>query len=209
MQLYTRNLLVLSTLMLSFACGGEDDEKSGGPVASGVAKDKQLSALTQAEAEQLGKSFAESMNVPELIRGMCTMGAVFASLLAPMDGAMPAQSCEQLVEQCVEGAASNPAMATAGNAPALPTAATGYMGCTVTVGELEGCLTASIKVMTEAFGSIQCGQDLSAMEGGGAVNASPASIAECKNLTTACPTVFADPAGSDVEFETTPTSSAP
>lgn len=195
MQFITRNILVLSTLMLSFACGGDDDDKGGGSVSSGVAKDKQLSALTQAEAEQLGKSFATSLNVPELIQGMCTLTATFAAAFAPMDGSMPAQSCEQLTQQCVDSAKSNPATATAGNAPALPTTTTGYMGCNVTVGELETCLGASVKMMTAAFGSIKCGQDLSML----AITPTT-EIEECKALTAACPTVLADPAGTDVEL---------
>lgn len=194
MQLITRNILVLSTLMLSFACGGDDDDKGGGSVSSGVAKDKQLSALTQAEADQLGKSFASSLNVPELIEGMCTLTATFAAAFAPMDGSMPAQSCEMLTQQCVDGAKSNPATVTSSNAPALPTTTAGYMGCNATVGELETCLGASVKVMSAAFGSIKCGQDLSML------NITPTTeIEECKALSAACPTVIADPAG-DVEL---------
>jgi hypothetical protein len=191
----SRSLLVLSMLMSPIACGGEDDDKGGGgstTVESGVDTAKPLNMLTQEEVTQLNESYTASLSSQKVIDAMCNFAGVFATAFPVMEGEMMGPTCEEVVSQCKQAAAMNPAAASQGTAATLPATNTAFAQCNVTVGELEACLTASVEMLATVFGSLMCGADPSMMQN---VDVSTAELTECQTLNAMCPTVVAGSGG--------------
>jgi len=162
-------LLPCFCVSLAFACGG--DSGGGGnntgsgstTINSGVDDSKPLSMLSDAELQQIGTSFGNAQASEALLDSVCKFTAKFASFGASTDpnanpnaAPTPAQveACNDAYEECKADAASTPLDTM--SATDVPDSTDAFAGCNVTVGQYEACLTASLNLLTQVFGSLSC-----------------------------------------------------
>jgi hypothetical protein len=154
------------------ACSSDDNNANGGTKAElnpGVATDKLLSALTDAEVtklnqaavDYLAKSIANNITTAQLCQYSGVLEAVISEALgsSPVDGSDadtsggsassstdPQTICTEFVDQCNKSAAqesSTSMSASAAQAPATYAKVTtaSLSGCSATVGEYSSCMT--------------------------------------------------------------------
>src|SRR5689334_7511239 len=91
MTQFNRCAVLVSVLLTSFACGGEEDDKGGGgsaKVESGLDGSKPVNTLTQADVEKLGQSYASSASASEVVNAICQFqGVIFSGLGGALGGA--------------------------------------------------------------------------------------------------------------------------
>jgi hypothetical protein len=178
-------------LICTLGCGGGGDDKdssssSGGTtVQSSVSKDKLLSSVNQDDLNAIGESYKAALSSDKVMNAVCNMSGLFATAFAGLGGAgaMNAPSCEDMVSQCKAAYKDAPLDAAGSSVTQLPTT-TSLAGCSVTVGQLEACLTASLDAIANTLGNVTCDSDLTK------INADAASVGNldaCKELTTKCP----------------------
>lgn len=185
------SILPCALLILAPACGGDDEDDKGGggtgTVDSGVDGSKPLSMLTDAEAQKIAQSYASASATDKLLDGVCKSLAVFTAALGGGDpsaqpGAAPTaeqvMACNDAYEMCkmqVQQAQGQPAAAPA-DGMEVPTTASAFAGCEVTVDQYEACLTAQIRMLEEFYSGLSCDEPLTA----DATAAPTATLSECE-----------------------------
>lgn len=157
-------------LVAATGCGGDDSGKTGGS-SGGVSRSKQLGDLTDAEAKQLCEA---NPDIVSITAGgdVCEQGAVFAST-SPEECRMLAMQCEQSAGTVDVGAPD----AGSGD-PCASATASGFEGCTLTVGELGDC----IRDVASFFDRLTCDQ---------AGSVAPSDVPQCfGTLQSKCPSAF-------------------
>lgn len=173
-------------MLLVSACGGDDEGSKGNPpadtgVKSGVPPEKAVNSLTEAEAKQVSASFAQAIQTSGLIEGMCTISGI----LGEQFGAAAGQpvTCEQVAADCKAA----PTEATESTLTVQDDPAQ-LEQCTVTVGELEGCLSATLTQLKQSFAGLNCDSELqTALQ---SVSTATSATA-CEKVNTTCPTLLA------------------
>jgi hypothetical protein len=205
-----RNVLIVISflgLITVAGCGGDDDNGGG----SGVASDKKVNALSQAELDQICKSRTDKFN--SLTSRSTAALASYANVACVAFGlgiaafrgdAGTKELCETSRDQCLaniqtyaDAGASNAGTGTTSACPTVATVAT----CDALVSEVDACTTAQVAAWSKYIDDSQkaindsaltcdkVGQmgDLSAYADAGATyNAADASIPQCSALTTKC-----------------------
>jgi hypothetical protein len=150
-------------LMLSAGVGCGDDE--GGSKSSGVDGDKQASAITAQEAEQLCGWLSELVSPTD--EQVCTFTALFL--------AQDEATCKTLVDECIKS----------GEEPVEKESCEGFEvpeGCSATVAELETCARDMAKQSQAALDELSCAD--AGKTGAVEPSESPAS---CKPVDEKCP----------------------
>ncbi|WP_437914177.1 hypothetical protein WME73_49685 [Sorangium sp. So ce302] len=119
--------LVMAGLALA-ACGGDDDGGDGGQ-SGGDLDSKQLGELTAAESQAVCDDIAGSFEISK--EDMCDLEGLSATFAG--------EDCEAAKAECI----SSPAEPE----PTGSCDTSGFAGCTATVAELKGCITATTNLL--------------------------------------------------------------
>jgi hypothetical protein len=125
--------------------------------------------LTDAEAQQIGQSYASAAATEELLEGVCMFSAVFSASLSGGDPAADPSAaptaeqiaacndafamCQMQIQQA-QGQAAPPPM----GGMTVPSSASAFADCDVTVEQYEACLTASIAMLEQLYSGLSCDQ---------------------------------------------------
>lgn len=172
-------------MLLASACGGDDEGSKGNPpadtgVKSGVPPEKTVNSLSEAEAKQVSASLAQAIQTSGLIEGMCTINGILAEQL----GAAVNQnvSCEQVAADCKAA----PTEATESTLAVQDDPAE-LAQCTVTVGELEDCMSATLTQLKQSFSGLNCDSNpQTALQS----VSTATSVTACEKVNTTCPTLL-------------------
>jgi hypothetical protein len=123
-----------------FACAACGEGSGGGPsgVSSGITPTKPVSTLTPAETTQLCKTVDDGFKDPAVTDGLCKFTAVFAAVAATL--LLPNATDAQLQMACTMGYSECKKPQT-GSQTATSSCKAPPASCTVTVGEVEKCLS--------------------------------------------------------------------
>jgi hypothetical protein len=192
----------LSLLVVS-ACGGDDEGSESTGVNSGVDQSKPVNMLTAMELQQINESVGKSLAADaELVETICTFSGVFSTTLAATpgaDGMFPAEvqmQCNQAIDQCKSSFQMNATAAGASaGVPTVPADTATFASCSVTVGELEACMTASVEFVKDVLSSAGYNCSAPPMVDMTQPMAQPTLPMECQALQTAeCSAVISMPA---------------
>lgn len=161
--------------------GDNKDDSSKGTVNSGLAEDRMVSSLSAVETKQVSASFNKAIEESGLIDGLCTLSGVVAMQAAAASG-QSATSCEQVVAECK----SAPSGATQSGV-AVNDEPSQLTQCSVTVGELEACLTAQVKALKQAFSNVTCDSEIQMVT---EAISSGLTVTQCQVVQTSCPQVL-------------------
>jgi hypothetical protein len=151
--------MILATAVLAggvgAGCGGDDDDSSGGDVTTGLAANKLLSDVTEAEAqsacERLATGFESKLGEDRLVRSFCTLfGAISAENKA---------ECETARDTCIDQAADGQGIGAQATTEVQPPDCTGsasLLECEGTVGDLESCANDMIDQVLALLDSFSC-----------------------------------------------------
>ena len=158
--------------------GGDDSGGGGGGgFNSGVDESKQVSELTDEEANQICRAAEEYGDSLISKSQACT----FASLLFSEDEA----SCNQFKAACEDAPEEEDEEddCTEGLPPELE-------GCTATVAEMEACQEAVAGQVRSVIAGLSCADAGNAENLGSALNVDPESLPSCQVVKEKCPNAF-------------------
>ena len=163
------------------ACGGKDTSPRAG-VDTGLPPEKKLSDLTDAEVRQACESFAQSFMAEFTPQKMTTLVCTAVALTSSQTPA----TCQTATSQCIANPPTgvDPTI----SPPDCSTAsAAGFADCSVTVSELETCLSDDLAAFQTYMARINCsiaGNTQAIQDLGNNQLTQPAS---CTAIETKCP----------------------
>ena len=188
---------------LALGCGGGDDDgraEPAGSVSSGLPPDRRLQDLSDAQLEQLCRSFLAA--VDEALTGQtvlleCTVSSIGASTGVSQSGQVrfDVAMCEQLVDACVaskEAADASVPTGTSNVDCATPAATQAQRGCEASVSQYERCYSAladDIEGVVVAFDCERAKTALEAQEAMTPVGPKMVPPPECAELMELCPEI--------------------
>ena len=183
-----RRVLIGLFFMTVASCSDSDD--SGNGVSTGLPADKQLSDITEGEAEEacvaVGNAVQQRFSPEALAPAMCTfLGVAFTQ--SPDD-------CQEVADACLEDpdALGDMAPSFEGFDPDECTGDTSeFDDCDATVGELETCLNDYIGTFEATLNSVTCA-DAGDEEALQALDMEPDTPASCETLEDECPMALGD-----------------
>ena len=155
-----RTVAIGGAVLLHLGCAG-DDASAGAAVDSGLAPDRSLVSLTDAEALQLCTATADAAKeiFPLELRmeSTCTLAAVTLSLVRRADGTfgIDRMACERARDQCLEHAewsgTDEPPMC-----ELHPMRSTTGAACTASVADYERCASAVLHTSAALVATLNC-----------------------------------------------------
>lgn len=159
------------------ACGDDSTASPATPLQSSLSDDTQVGSLDDTQQAAFCQEVATWYGTQVSLSSAKKL-ACYSFALAFSGGS--SQACSQAASECI---ASEEEFTTS---PAIDCDTTRLDGCTATVGELEGCFTATVTRVREIAASISCGMSPSTLA---SLGTPPAA---CAPVQSKCPQLFDD-----------------
>jgi len=192
--------LSIAFACFAFACGGDDGDASAGSVSTGLPPDSRLSDLSDAQLEQVCRSFVVAAD--EALTGQtlvinCTISSIGAATGVSISGQVrfDVGMCEQLVDECVASKSAADAGASKGSSNidcATPAATEAQRSCDATVKQYERCYSALVDDFSGVVVGFDCKRAQMALEAQDAMMpVSPPMMPppQCAELMEICPQI--------------------